>query len=129
MGKGGEEGEETGEGLGGACGVFNGEPGTSVVVAVVGAQDGEGHREAVVVVGVDGDGVGEGAGVDFKGVVGFDDVLVEFAEFTGGVADAVGFLEAGVGNASYANDAVDERGEGGEGEEGVGEGAEIFDFR
>ena len=87
----------------------------SVLVAVAGAEDGEGHGETVVAVGVDGDGFGERARVDFEGVFRFDDVLVEFAEFAGGVADTVGFLEAGVSDAGDAGRGWEERGDGGEG--------------
>lgn len=127
--EGGEDVEERGEGFGAAGGVADGEPGAAVAAEVVAAEDGEAHGETMVAVGFDFDVGRERARRDGEGVFGFDDVLAKFLEFAGHAGDAIGFLFARVGDAGDARGAGEKRGDGGEGEESVGDLAKIFGER
>ena len=124
----GEEVEKVGEGFGAAGGVFDGEPGASVAVEVVAAEDAEAHGETVVAIGFDFDAGFERARSEGESVaVGvFIDFLTEFAEFADHAGDAVGLLFAGVGDAGDAGRAREQWGNRGEGEKGVGELVEVF---
>lgn len=125
----GEDVEEVGEGFGAAGGIADGEPGASVAVEVVAAEDGEAHGEAVIAVGFDFDVGREWARGDGERVFGFDDVLAEFLEFAGHAGDAVGFLFTRVGNAGDARGTGEKRRDGGEGEKRVGDFAEVLGDR
>src|SRR5208282_3593703 len=104
-----------------------GEPGLAVAPQVAAAEDGEAHREPVVAVGryLDGPVVaGQRLGPDLERILLLGDLLAELPKLPGDPGDPVCLLPPRVGDAGDLRRPLQERGNRGQGEEGVGKLAE-----
>src|SRR3954451_18679260 len=98
-----------GKGFCATSGIFDREPAPSVTVEVVAAKHSKAHREAVVVIGFDGLSRDQALRMNFKGVLGFNDLLAEFDELPGHARDPISFLLARVREAADAGGALEKR--------------------
>lgn len=137
-----KSGEKVGESLGTTGGIVDGKPRTPIAVEIVGAKNGKTHGDAMVVIGVNGNGAGsaEAAHLSRIGINGDVTVggigakalgrrmgaLPEFVELRGEGSKAVRFLAARMGKVAKRQRTVEKGSEGGKREKGVGNGVEII---